>query len=167
MPTEAVKGSRHTFAILSDRDGRHRAFFARWVSRVAVDAGTAHQRVVGVVVRLQFVVGQWPIISDAVKGLHSEIGRVETRSMGGPMDGAAADCIEHQGIDGGFFDVYRVVDIVVADVRVERPIGARLNLPIGVLVWELFRFDPAALFEAHDVETGFGQPPGDRRAGRT
>ncbi len=70
------------------------------VGWVPGEAGDAHHLVVEGVEGLEGLVGDGPVVGDAVVGADSEVAGREPGVVGGPEDGAAADGVEHQGLMG-------------------------------------------------------------------
>ena len=99
MPAEPVEAARDALAVGPERQRRHRPRRARRIGRIAGDAGASHPGIVQIVVRLEVGIGDRPVVGHAVEAPDPEVGRVKARRMCGPMDGAAADRVEHQRRD--------------------------------------------------------------------
>ena len=101
------------------------------------------------VVRLYFLIGDWPVNADAIFRMNSEIGRMQTRSETGPMDRAAPNptpaivCTESEGILAARYAELIPIEIVGPSF-IAHPVS------FGIPKW--------ACFEADDAETSPSKP---------
>ena len=115
----------------ADRQRRQRRILAAGrVGRVAAHARDAEVPVAPLVVRQQLVVGQRPVVGDAVERADAEVRRQHPRPGAGEDQHRAADRREHQRRDLGVGLVDRVVLGQAADVRAGRPLLAHGELPV-------------------------------------
>ena len=75
---------------------------------------------------------------------------MKARRVCGPMDGAAADRVEHQRRDIGLAVVHRIVLGQAADIRVVAEARSSAEFPICVAGRVLLWFLPSALLEAQN-----------------
>ena len=106
VPAEPVEGGSHPVGAPEGADRRHGARLARWITRIAVEAGDADDAVVLLVIGGQILVGDRPVVGDAVEGFDLEVGGAEAREVRAPQDGGAPDRVVEQRLDGRF----RIVD---------------------------------------------------------
>ena len=167
MPAEPVEAARDALAVGPERQRRHRPRRARRICRIAGDAGASHPGIVQIVVRLEVGIGDRPVVGHAVEAPDLEVRRVKARRVCGPVDGAAADRVEHQRRDVGLAVVHRIVLGQAADIRVEAEARGSAEFPVCEAGRVLLRLLPSALLEAQNAEPGIREPPGHRRAGGT
>ena len=83
------------------------------------------------VVGLEVLVGQRPVVGDAVERPHAEVRRHVALPLRRVDDRAAADAVPHQRRDVGLGVVDRVVARRLARVRVPAPVAARGQREVG------------------------------------
>ena len=167
MPAQPVECLSHVFSVQTQRQRRHWPWLSRRVGRVSGDTATANYLIVQVVVMLQLVVSQRPVVRRAVERLHTKVRRVHPRSVGGPDDRAATDRVEHERGDIRIFTVDGIVFVQRPLVRIEVPVGPALQFPVDAGGRRDLGTVPATLLEAHHPESRAGQPPGRSRARRS
>ena len=163
MPTKFVETIRKRPSAFTERERRMRRLF-RGIGGVACDAGNAHDLVVDLKEGFECFVVHRPIVCNTVERFDAEVGGMQTREMGAPQNGAAADAVE---VDGGYGRIV-VVDGVVrghfSDVGVRAHGAEAMALPVGQRAWVFFLLHASALFQAEDVHSGFIDRPGQRCA---
>ncbi len=149
-----------------ERERRQRRVLAPGrVGRVAAHARDAEVPVAPLVVRQQLVVGQRPVVGDAVERAHPEVRRQHPRPGAGEDQHRAADRRVHQRRHLGVGLVDRVVLGQAADVGARRPLLAHDELPVELGAAVLAPVVPVALLEADHGEPGLGEPPRDDATG--
>ena len=166
VPAQFVERSGHRLAVGAQRQRGHGPLRPRWIRRIAGDAGTTHHAVIQVVPRLELFVGEWPVVGYPVKGLDPEVGRVKPGRVRGPVDRAAAHGVVHERSDVRLAVVDRIVFRQAANVGIDIPRCAGLQLPVVTGRRVVFRPQPRPLLQDDHFEAVLGQPPGRRAAGR-
>ena len=168
MPAEFVEPRGQLLAILAKTQGRHRPGRARRIGGITVDAGATHHLVVQVVVLLQVLIAQRPVVGNAIQGFDFEIRGVQPGAVGGPVNRAPANGVEHERGDRRISVVDRIVLGPAPDIRIKRPVCQPAVLPVVVVGDVVGRVGPAALLKANDVQIRPAQAPrngGARRSG--
>ena len=137
------------------------------VGRVAAETRNTHDSVVGVVVRLQFLVGQWPVIGHSVQGLDAKVRWVKPWEMGTPVNGAATNRVVHQWRYCRLQVVHRIILRQPPDVGVWIEVGLAVDLVVQVLCGIGRGVQPTALLQADYLNPGLAKAPGNGGAGGT
>src|ERR1700722_11247956 len=159
MPSELIKAPANGFTEDSNWNNRSRPWRSRWIGRVSIQARDAPIQVIPVIVGLQFLIRNRPIIGDPVQCPRSEVRRVHAREMSGPVVGTPAHRIEHQhGWRGCASFCYWIILPALANVGAEvKCAPAGLSFPVRKGGGIIRRFNPAPLFQAHHFCAKIGQ----------
>ena len=166
VPAQACVRTGDEQAGAADRERWERRVGAGRVGRVAAEARHADLGVGALVVRRELLVGERPVVGDAVEGAHAEVGRQHAGPLRGVQHRAAADAVEVDDPEVGLREVDRVVARRVAHARHGGPLLASDELPVGLGAAEGRAVGPVALLEADDADARLGESPGHHAAGR-
>ena len=150
MPAQLLQPTDVDLAGAVEAERRRLPGLAGRVSGIAAQARDPDHRVVLLVVRLQVPVGQGPVVGDAIEGVDAEVRGAKAGKVPAPVDGAAADGIEHERDNRRPVHVDGIVFRALAYIRVLGKIGGPVVLPIGPVVGIRLRVNPAALLQADD-----------------
>ena len=153
----------------SDRTDRERRQERRRPCRVVGVPGHArdlHLLVDPLVVRLHLLVGDGPVVRDAVQGPELVVLGPQPHPLGAEVNRAAADRVVHHRRDGRARDLEGIVGRVLPRVRVRAPLRVRDELPLELVAGEVGSVLPAALLQADDLEARLGQVARRHRAAR-
>jgi hypothetical protein len=125
------------------------------IGRIAPDSGDVHVEVELLVAREQLVVGDRPVVADALERARAKVGWPHAGPLPAEVDRASADSVEHDRVDLGLGSLARVVLAPPPDVRIRIPLLPDEELELELVAGEVRGVLPASLLEAEDREAGF------------
>ena len=169
MPAQPVEASRRRQTKAAGGQRRLVAGGLGRVGRIARQSAHPHRLVVQIVIGLEGVIAEGPVLSDAVEAAGAEVGGMQAGKMRRPIDGRAADAVPHQGLQRRG----RIVDRIIGGERIAAGLEAQIGrggpgaqcraLPSPSRGRHGRGIDPAAALEAEDAKPRrlLGQPRGE------
>ena len=168
MPAQPVEAPGRRQAEPAEGKRRLAAGGLGRVGRIARQPAHPHGPVVQIVIGLEGLIAEGPVVADAVEAAGAEIGGMQAGKMRRPIDGRAADAVPHQGLQRRG----RIVDRIVGGKGIAAGLQAQIGrggpgaqrraLPLPRGRRHGRGIDPAAALQAEDAKTRrpLGEPRG-------
>ena len=160
VPAQLVETTAHRIAHIANRNVMQRHVVVR-NHRISGQTGYTHILVVLREVRIEILVGEWPVIRHTIQRFHTEVRGFETWEMCRIEDRPAANTVEVRHRDRRLILVDRVVRITLAYVWTLVVSNLPPHLPVFARARIIGRIHPVTLLQAQNTHPRIRHAPGE------